>query len=54
MESVLRVRDFKNEPRNAILQACGEAAVRDELDINSKKTMASIGVALGTVDEIDF
>jgi hypothetical protein len=54
MESVLRVRDFKNEPRNAILQSCGEAALRDGHDINSKETMASIGAALATVGEINF
>jgi hypothetical protein len=54
IESVLRVRDFKNEPRNAILQSCGEAAVRDGHDINSKKTMESIGAALATVGEINF
>ena len=54
MESVFRVRDFKNEPVNAILQSCCDSAKRDELDINSKETMDSIGVALETIGEIDF
>jgi len=54
METVLSVRDFKNEPQNAIIHACFESAIGEGQDMQSKKANEAVVLALGTVGEIDF